>query len=176
MTSEDPFWTRFGELGQGLFAWLHLRIPSDLKAVLDPHDLFQEIGIRACTKFSERRGTEEEFEAWGFGIARNVLGESFCSFDRRPEAIGRLNLVTEEWNSVQDRATSFSQKIVRRDAFRTDLERVEALPEQDQRLIIHHGLEKMTMADTAEILGITLEAAKKRWQRVRSRLRELLEE
>ena len=54
-------------------------------------------------------------------------------------------------------------------AFRLE---VDALPEEERKLVVHCGLEGLPLGEVAERLGISTEAAGKRWQRLRARLAE----
>ena len=50
-------------------------------------------------------------------------------------------------------------------------EAVAALPEDERKLVLHCGLEGLPLREVGERLGISEEAAGKRWQRLRARLR-----
>jgi DNA-directed RNA polymerase specialized sigma24 family protein len=73
---------------------------------------------------------------------------------------------------VPQSVTSFTQRLARDDAVRAFLRAAQALEETDRMLLVHCGLEDETAAEAATKLGLAEEAARKRWQRLRARLRE----
>ena len=60
--------------------------------------------------------------------------------------------------------------MARDDALREFRQRIDELPSEERDLVLHLGLEGMTQADVATRLGLSTEAVKKRWQRLRTRL------
>jgi DNA-directed RNA polymerase specialized sigma24 family protein len=48
---------------------------------------------------------------------------------------------------------------------------VVSMDEEDRHVIVHMGIEGLTAAESASLTGSTVEATKKRWQRLRERLR-----
>jgi DNA-directed RNA polymerase specialized sigma24 family protein len=68
--------------------------------------------------------------------------------------------------------TSATRRIARNDALTKFLLRVQALDEDDRALLVHCGLEGLTAGEAAERLGISRDAAAKRWQRLKAQLVE----
>ena len=52
----------------------------------------------------------------------------------------------------------------------SSLAAVRALDSVDGMIVLHHGFEDFTLAETATRLGLSVEVVKKRWQRLRSKL------
>ena len=69
-------------------------------------------------------------------------------------------------------APSITTRAARDEQLRLFLDRVERLDDDDRELVVLRGLEELPLADVATLMGIGEEAATKRWQRLRARLRE----
>ena len=168
---------RFGALwarvAPALHAWARLRVKPALRARLDPEDLVQEVCCRAFRdlgRWDEARGP---FRAWVFGIANAVLRRALEQLalapSRRP---GALDESTAFLARIPEDATTISRRLAQDDGLAHFLERVGELPEEDRRLLLLRGLEGLAHEDIARELGLSLEGAKKRWQRLRARLEE----
>jgi DNA-directed RNA polymerase specialized sigma24 family protein len=103
-----------------------------------------------------------------FGIAKNVLLHALRSaHGLRTNAAGSTaNLLAIE--AVADTATSATKISARSDAVQCFLERALTLSKEEQMLTVFCGLEGLTYREASERLGISEEAAKKRWQRLRA--------
>jgi len=107
------------------------------------------------------------------GIAKHVVLQAH---DRRrpllplagPDGSGSFGA-----RDVPDTVTSASARLAKHEALNGFLSFVEALPEEDRQLVVLCGLEGRTANDAAVQLGISSEAATKRWQALRARLREV---
>ena len=64
-----------------------------------------------------------------------------------------------------------SRRVSRDEELARFREAVAALPEDERKLVLHCGLEGLPLREVGERLGISEEAAGKRWQRLRARLR-----
>ena len=104
------------------------------------------------------------FRSWIFGYARMVLMEALRKA-RPAGARGRSELFEE---SYPDAVTTFTRRIARDEAMQRFLECMHGLGEDEKTLVILCGLEGQTCADAAERLGISHDAALKRWQRLRA--------
>jgi RNA polymerase sigma-70 factor (ECF subfamily) len=158
----------YERVAPALYGWAALRIRPELHARLDPEEVAQETWFRALRSFDDFSPERATFRAWLFGIAKNVLLESLREL-RASEAAGAGTttraLVLE---AQSDPVTSITRRVARADALRAFLERVRALGEDEQTLTILCGLEGQSCEEAAARLGITSQAAVKRWQRLRA--------
>ena len=80
---------------------------------------------------------------------------------------------TTRWRSVEalpDHATRASRRVAIDDGLRTFLDRARELPDDDRRLLVHVGLEGLSFAEAGRRIGLSRDAAAKRWQRMRASL------
>jgi RNA polymerase sigma factor (sigma-70 family) len=165
----------FERLAKSLEVWAALKVTNPLKSFMEPHDLVQETWWRAMDAFDRFDPERSGFRPWLFTIARNVLLESYRN--RRKAAgprakdlavrIGRLP------PDLARQATSVGQRVMLDESVKTLVTAVVAMDEQDRHVMIHMGMEGLTAAESAALTGQSMEATKKRWQRLRSRLQEL---
>jgi RNA polymerase sigma-70 factor (ECF subfamily) len=156
-------------LTPALLAWARLRVPKGSWKPIEPEDVVQEVWLRALTRletFDPNKGT---FRMWMFGIAGRALLDLLRKAVRGASA-GSDPSSEDPLSRVADDATAVSTRLVRSEAFQVVAQRLAALDEQDRRLIIYRGLEGLPHEDVAQRLGIGLEAATKRWHRLRARL------
>lgn len=159
-------------LGPALQAWAHLRIPQALRARLDPEDLAQEVCCRAFARFDVFDPERGSFRAWLFGIANVVLKDFGRQLARLPDsARPRGDGSDAGLDALPLEITSLSTRAARDEQLTRFLEHVDALPEDERRLLMYRGIEGLGWDDTAALLGVLPEAAKKRWQRLLARLR-----
>lgn len=155
-----------------VYAWVSLHLGSGLRSELDPEDVLQEV---ACRAFARRQTFDPElapFRAWLFGIARNVL---HGSLERLAAGAGKPSqdwLTTGGIFRVPDDATSITGRIARDDTMARFLEDIEAMEEEDRLLVRYRGLEGLPHDEVGKILGLEAKTAAKRWDRLRSRLRD----
>lgn len=107
-------------------------------------------------------------------IAKNVLLEGFRELRRAPHAVPGAGPTTRLFalQNCPESITSFTQQLTRDESLRHFLESVEEFAPEDKKILIFCGLEDQTCADVAVQLGLNEDAVIKRWQRLRSRLRE----
>lgn len=161
------FTALYTRMAPALFAWARLRILPELRKEVDPEDLVQEVCFRAYEKFATFQPDRAVFRAWLFGIANNVLRESLRRLRRRPDQKEVSPRVTSpEIEQVPDSVTSVSRRIARDEAIRSLIDDIEKFSEEDRRLLLLRGIEGLKHAQVAELLGLSLEAVEKRWQRV----------
>jgi RNA polymerase sigma-70 factor (ECF subfamily) len=145
-----------------------------LRARLDAHDLLQEVWLRAWKRFDSYDSARSSFRAWILGIAKNVLYEVQRKIGAEPllaaPADPSQRLLSLE--SLQDSVTSISKRLARDDALARFLAEAERLDPTDHKVLVHCGLEDLTCAQAATLLGMSEDAVMKRWQRLRARLRE----
>jgi RNA polymerase sigma-70 factor (ECF subfamily) len=174
----DPagFGVLYERLAPAIYAWASLRIHPTLKGRLDPEDVVQEVWWRAMDSFASFDPAKGSFRAWVFSIATHTLLNSFRGLRVRGEMrdehrrIRMLALPPE----IVDQATSVSQKAARHEEARALITLVEQLTHEDRSLFIHCALEGQSPRKIAALLGLGADAAVKRWQRLRARLRSSL--
>ena len=151
-----------------LHAWARLRIPRGLRGRVEPEDVVQEVWCRALARITHFDPARRSFRAWIFGVAKNVVLEAI----RSPLLGAGGTSAVRALAGVPDRVTGVSRRVARDEALQRFHERIERLEDADRRLLIHCGFEDLTCAEAAERLGISRDAAIKRWQRLRARLTE----
>jgi RNA polymerase sigma factor (sigma-70 family) len=166
--------SRFDELYErvapALYGWAALRIRPDYHARLDPEEIVQETWFRALRRFEDFHSEQAIFRSWIFGIAKNVLLEGLRDLraGEMPGAGTTTRILSLE--RQPDQVTSITRRVARADALQRFLERVRALGEEEQTLTILCGLEGLSCEQAAQRLGLTYEAAAKRWQRLRAEI------
>lgn len=162
----------YEHIAPAVFTWATLRIRPEQRVLIEPGDLVQEVWLRAWRKIEEFDAERTPFRFWIFRIAKNVLLEASRQA-RRPEH--RARRADDEGNDPLARVADSITGVSRRLAKSEDLDRfrdaVESLEEADRKLVLHCGLEGLPLRDVGQRLGISEEAAGKRWQRLRQRLR-----
>jgi RNA polymerase sigma factor (sigma-70 family) len=170
---QDPrFDALFAEVAPALYAWAEMRIRPNLRARLDPQDLVQEVWIRGMQGFARFDARGVSFRAWAFRIGKNVLMESLRA--SRNDIVGTPGGATSRMlalEGVPQDVTSFTQRVAREESVRSFLHDAGQLAEVERMLLVHCGLEGETCAEAAVKLGISEDAAIKRWQRLKARLR-----
>jgi RNA polymerase sigma-70 factor (ECF subfamily) len=163
----------FERLAQGLEAWAHLKVRGSLRNFIEPHDIVQETWWRAMDAFDRFDPERSGFRPWMFGIAQNVLLETFRN--RRRSAGARASDVASRIASLPPdlarQATSVSRRFMLDESVKALVAEVVLMDEEDRHVIVHMGIEGLTAAESASLTGSTVEATKKRWQRLRERLR-----
>ncbi len=165
----------FRSIAPSLVAWASIRIPEHLRSQVTPEDLAQEVWLRAvriyATSFDPARSSAR---SWLFGLAKNILLEAQRAALRHRErpAEGRTSKLMA-LEQVPESITSFTARIGRDEGVRQFLVYVDGMSEDDRKLLLYCGMEDLPLREAAERLGVDLEVASKRWQRLRTRLAEL---
>ena len=162
------------ELCPALFAWAQLRLPAALRPIVAVEDVVQEIWLRVVRIYQHSfRPGQGSPRAWVFAVAKLVLLEverAAHGRARRGSAPGGTT-----WQravaAVPDSVTSLTQRLSRDERIRRFVERVQELDDDDRRLLVFCGIEEMPQHEAARRLGLSAEAAAKRWQRLRERAR-----
>jgi RNA polymerase sigma factor (sigma-70 family) len=163
----------YDQFAPSLYAWTRLRLQGGPAARLDPQDVVQEVWLRALGSFDSYDPTRS-FRAWIIGIGKNVLLQSYRSasydalhvHDRSPSEYQR------EVQNFPDSVTSISTRFAKDDAIQRFVAYVGELDPDDRMLVLFCGFEEYTCGEAATRLGLSLDATKKRWQRLRGQLRE----
>jgi RNA polymerase sigma-70 factor (ECF subfamily) len=164
----------YARLAPALYGWASLRIQDELQTRIDPEDIVQETWFRALRVLDRFDPARAAFRTWIFGLAKNVLLEALRAV-RRIELAG-MDTTTRVFalENVPDSVTSITRRVAREEALQRFLARVRELGEDEQTLTILCGLEGLGCDQAARRLGISHEAAVKRWQRLRSDLATLV--
>lgn len=153
-----------------LLAWASVRLRGQPNA--DAEDLAQEVLCRAMLRIDTFHGGN--FHGWVFTIGKHVLLE----FLRRRHRGGRIRVSGGDTAAeaalaqVAARMTTLTRKISKREDVQNLLRVLGELDEPDRKLAVLCGMEGQTCGAAAVQLGVSEEAAAKRWQRLRARLRE----
>lgn len=160
----------YEKLAPSLFAWSRLRITGRLKDVIEPEDIVQEVWCRALLRFSVYESGRLPFRRWVFQLANHVLMEAVR---RAPTANARGCLLISRLDQIPDLATSVSGRVARIEGLGEVLETLASLDRDERRLLCFAGLEGLPHAETASRLGVGEDTVRKRWQRLRDRLRDM---
>lgn len=169
----EAFGTLYRRIAPAVFAWVSLRLPTELRGRLDPEDVIQEIWARALDRFSRFDPARGSFRAWLFGVASRVLLESLRRTHRHQRGVAAGDEAPLLPEDVPDDVTSQSRRLARDEAFARFLSQVRGLAEDERRLILFRGLEGLPHDEVARRLDISRETSMKRWQRLRERLTEV---
>jgi RNA polymerase sigma-70 factor, ECF subfamily len=170
-TGPAGFRELYERLAPSLLAWSRIQL-SDRSAVAgDADDVLQEVWLRALTEFADYDPARSSFRSWLFGIAKNVLYEMWRQGQRRAQLprSAEQTAALEAWPDVR---TTIRTRLARDEVLELLLRRVETMDPLDRTLLLHCGFEDMSCPEAARRTGIEVEAASKRWQRLRRRLAE----
>lgn len=173
--SEEAFVRLFERLYPALEAWAGLRLRGALGSNAEPDDVVQEVWYRALQKFSSFDPDRGSFRSWLMGIASNVVRETV----RKPGGIRaagslRSSVAFDDVAPQLEAAfTSITTRARREESSNQLLSFALELPEDDRKLFIHRGLEGLPLKDVGMILGLSENAATKRWLKLRERLATL---
>ncbi|MFT4539892.1 MAG: RNA polymerase sigma-70 factor (ECF subfamily) [Planctomycetota bacterium] len=170
---------RFDELyarvAPALYAWAQLRVLKELRKHIDAEDVVQEVWIRALEIFDRFDPDKQSFRPWLFSVAKLVLLEASRRVRRRRTEVAGHRAITGalfELNNVPDSVTGISTRMARDDSIKRFVEHVRQSDPLDHQVLVHFGLEGLSGEVAAQRIGISREAAFKRWQRLRKRLQE----
>lgn len=166
------FAAAFAAHAPALLAWASCRVRGELRARLEPDDLVQEVGVRACSKFGDFDPRLGNFRQWLFGFANRVWLEALREIDRDPLGGRRRYGGDSQLQGVPAALTSISRAVANEDSLRACRRRLDELEEDDRRLLACIGLEGLSHAEAAVALGIREDTCRKRWQRLRDRLKD----
>lgn len=156
-----------------LRAWLALRIRPEQTRLFDAEDVMQELWFRALSIFDRFDPEVASFRSWILRVAKNVLLEAL----RHARVVdrGRISVGQTTHQRVLQICTQRGMSIVRRVSERADLaeliREVSTLTRDERDLFVLCGLEGASLETAARRLGISREAAKKRWFRLRQDIR-----
>ncbi|MFT7619681.1 MAG: RNA polymerase sigma factor (sigma-70 family) [Planctomycetota bacterium] len=170
----DPsaFAQLYERLAPSLDAWSQLRVTGSLRDYIEPSDIIQEVWWRAMDAFDRYDSAKSGFRPWIFTIATNVLLE----WNRK-----RRRKIRIEPKSLADRtaslppalakqATSVGRGLSLNESVKKLVSIVALLDEEDRAVFVHCGLEGLTAAEVAMLVGTNADSVNKRWQRLREKL------
>lgn len=170
----ESFTRLYEHLAPSLLTWADLRIRPTQRAHVEPMDLVQEVWYRAWKQLPEFEAERIPFRLWIFRVAKNVLLEAVRQTQRGSRAGAPAGPTTRMFalNNLPDSVTAVSKRMVRDESLSSFRERIEGLADEEQKLVLHCGLEGLPHKEVAERMGLGVEAVTKRWQRLRARLVE----
>lgn len=170
----EAFVDLYARLAPALHTWAELRIRPGQRAWVEPQDLVQEVWFRAWRSLPDYETARVPFRQWIFRVAKNVLLEALRQL-REPDRIrggGGPSTRLFAIHNLPDSVTAASQKAVRDESLATFAQLVRGLEEEEQKLVLHCGLEALAYGEVAQRMGLSVDAVAKRWQRLRQSLRE----
>jgi RNA polymerase sigma-70 factor, ECF subfamily len=168
----DSFGRLYEHIAPALLTWAEFRIRPEQRQHVDPSDVVQEVWFRAWRQMESFDPEATPFRFWIFRIAKNVLLEAVRKTRRADVAGAGTTAKIQQLGELQDTMTAVSMRLSRDEGLAAFRHEVDALPEEERKLVVHCGLEGLPLGEVAERLGISTEAAGKRWQRLRARLAE----
>lgn len=172
--SVAEFTARYERIAPALCVWAMHHVHRTMRARVEVDDVLQEIWLRAYRLRDRFHGDDAEFRAWLFRVGKLVLLEVQRSVRKlqRLECAGGSTTRMFALDGVAASVTALSRRLLRDESLRRFCDHLGTLPREDQELVTFCGLEGDTCAEAARKLGIGTDAAIKRWQRLRARLRE----
>jgi RNA polymerase sigma factor (sigma-70 family) len=168
----EGFADLYGHIAPALHTWAELRIRPEQRALIEPGDLVQEVWFRAWRQLAAFDPRATPFRFWIFRIAKNVLLEASRTSQRADRAGGHPSERARALDAIADSITGVSLRLARNESLALFRATVAALEPDDQKLVLHCGLEGLPYKEVAPRLGLSVDAVAKRWQRLRARLAE----
>jgi RNA polymerase sigma-70 factor (ECF subfamily) len=164
-----------------------VRLDPRLKGRLDPSDIVQDVLVEASQKMAtELAGKPVEFYPWLRGLAWDRL----CRLHRHHVTAQKRSVAREEAlappaevddESVLKLAECIAasgggpgSQVMHEELRRRVREALTRLPAKDREIIVLRFLEQLSTKDAADVLGISLTAAKSRQLRAIARLQDFL--
>jgi RNA polymerase sigma-70 factor (ECF subfamily) len=163
-----------------------VRLDPRLKGRLDPSDIVQDVLVEASQKMAiELKNNPVEFYPWLRGLAWDRL----CRLHRHHVTTRKRSVAREEPFTPADVDDESVLKLaeciaatgggpgsqVMHDELRRRVrEALTRLPPKDREIIVLRFLEQLSTKDAADVLGISLTAAKSRQLRAVARLQDIL--
>lgn len=171
---EDVFNRLYARIAPSLLAWAEIRLHARLKRLVDPEDIVQEVWCRAMDRYRTSGGPDpDKFRPWIFGIAHFVVMEALRRTRPQIAGVARSETPATDLEEVPASVTSLSRQLKTEDSFRVFLEHVSTFDDEDRHLLLYRGLEGQTHKEVAHRMGVDQAVARKRWERLRERLRAM---
>lgn len=168
----EQFSALYERVSPSLHVWGDLRLPAWIRSQVGPDDLVQEVWARAMLKFAAFDPTRAPFRRWLFGVGRRVLSDFLRRGLRHQQGTIKHDVNLTNFDVLPADVTTLARRVARKSAGEGLAREIRELEEEDQRLVLLRALEEKSHEQVAEDLGISLESAKKKWQRLRKRLEE----
>lgn len=158
---------------EDLFARVGGRLVGFLRALgaADPDGAANEVLLRAFRNIDRFDGSEVEFRAWVFAIARNLLVDERRRAGRRPEAVAtdpsELTPLAGA-AGIEESAPGVDDDRIRRC--------LAALSTEQREVLLLRVIADLSIEDTAELLGKTSGAVKALQHRAVRALRKILDQ
>ena len=166
------FQALYEAIAPSLYTWAEIKIRPQMRGLVDPADVVQEVWYRAWRGFSGVNFEDDSFRRWIFRVAKNVLLESFRAL-RGSDSLGgaagdsaRLRRLAE----VPDTATAVTRRVARDEGLKLFALWALELDDDDRALVVLLGLEDMPRAELAARLGLNETTLAKRWERLFERM------
>lgn len=167
-----------GKLLQGCRDYLLLvanaEIPGDVRQKVSPSDVVQETLADGFADFGRFQGDHLQLRMWLASILRNNVADAIKRYRGTAKRSVRRELEQVD-DRVADKDLSPSGHALLAEKRRLVLESLKQLPAGDQSLIVLRNLEYQSFETIGEQLGISSDAARKRWERAMERFGGLME-
>ncbi len=183
VSAEDEleFSRLYERLAPAVHAWVSLRLGRGARVRFDLEDVAQEVWLRAAKAFSQFDPERGSFRTWLFQVTKYTLLETFRALATGPRTVPELAVTSVEsglgsarrgvdLSQVPDSVTTLTRRVAHAEGLARFLEEIEALPPEERELLVICGLEGRPATEAAPQLGLSHEAARKRWLRLRERL------
>jgi len=165
---QAAFLELYADAAPALYAWASLRLGGKHFASVDPGDVVQEVWVRALDRL-DTYDPKRSFRGWLIGIAKHVVLQLFEQGSRRGQT--GTPLESRVLREAPDPVTTICSRLGRMEVLARFFGFIEGLGPEDRLLVILCGLEERTCAEAAQQLNISADAATKRWQVMRARMR-----
>ena len=176
----------FARYRSQLTRMIAVRLDPRLKGWLDPSDIVQDVLVEASQKMAaELQDNAVEFYPWLRGLAWDRL----CRLHRHHVTTRKRSVAREEPFApadVDDESVLMlaeciaasgdgpGSEVMHAELRRRVREALTRLPQKDREIIVLRFLEQLSKKDAADVLGISLTAAKSRQLRAVAHLQEIL--
>ena len=133
----------------------------------DAEDVLQDALLTIANHLAEFEG-RSSFSSWAFTLARSACSRKRRGLKNQP------HLSLDDTSESREISASPEQQVADREMARALNAALDRLPEDYREIIILRDVEDLTAPETAEALGISVEAVKSRLHRARHALRDAL--
>ncbi|MDX2038203.1 MAG: sigma-70 family RNA polymerase sigma factor [Isosphaeraceae bacterium] len=174
--NHQPLLSLVGRRERRIHDYASRLLGSRLLAKIGASDIVQEVRIDIVLKFDSFRGTSSsEFDAWLMKIARRRVLRARRTFVSAEKRCVGLEVPVSWASSTVGRDRSPSSILLAWELNARVEDALQELKASDRTIIHWHNRDKLSLAEIADRLGISIEATKKRWGRAVNRLRAVLE-
>jgi RNA polymerase sigma factor (sigma-70 family) len=162
----------YRRVAPSLCAWARLRLNALPGVGMTDGDVAQEVWVRALQARARWAPDTVSFRAFVFRIAKHVLLEAMRQRGTLRGAGVGGTVALAGIGAAPDEVSSITAQVARSEAVQRLTDLIASLDADDRKLALHCGFEDLSLAETAQQMGLSYEAVTKRWQRLRARLRE----